>query len=600
MGLALHHHQLYGVIFTLSVVLTFAMANIFLLGLRITGSPQAAGLAALAAGLSDPLLFYGSRVYPDVIDAALLIYAVRKLYDFFGDRREGRAPSWGACLGFGAAVCYLPWVHEKMLGFSILLFLVYFSIVPWKWKTVLPVLCLALISELLQMRYYWVLYGRWIPIYVHAEPFRFEYWRRGFPGLLLDRGRGLVDLAPWVLVGFLGLVSWLKREARFAWLPLGLVVGLWAVTAAFGGWFCGLSRYMANVVPLLGVGLAVAWPETRRESARAVVLGLCAVAIFQGVAGLLDIELVFSRANRCLRDLFPAVRDMNAATWWMLGSWVFVMGWFWVFLRHPMRRLSFLGLLIPAAIILWAGWSQRPTSPRSVHWGLRPRLQAVLEDPHAILSTRRLIREDPQASSFGRRILLERNTAFFWPGLATRVREIPVRMDAKALVGDGQLIVTNAEGETFARGVAATGTTVRLVAKPLLALFEGSYRAEFRVRRPAGDAAAPGAAVLAVTEGEAMRPLREVRISAESLGPDWSTVSVPYVRSTRPRSWGQMMPDGVRMMTGPFGFGSTKASTTLPCRALKSHVGSSHRTNMLRSEEGAVGVSVAARAFSAT
>lgn len=515
LGLALNEHQLYGVVLTLSLLLAFAMANIFLLALRVTGRPAASALAALTTGLGGPMVTYGAQVYPDPICAALLIYAVRKLYDFVCDRREGREPSWGASLGLGAAVCYMPWVHEKMLGLAVLLLATYLVVTPWRWRTILPILGLALLSELLQMRYYGVLYGHGFPVYVHAEPFQIGHLFEGdgLPGLLLDRYRGLVDLAPWVLAGFLGLLLWVRREPRFAWLPLVLVVAFLVSTGAFGWGLSGNTRYPVNIMPLLGVGLAVAWTRARRGAARAVVLGLCALAILQGVAGEMDLDLLFARQNRWLSVLFPFLRRVDGNVSWMTAwAWILLAGWFWAFLLRPMRWAGHLVGLLLAAAILWTSWMARPTLPQSVVWGVRPRLLSVLADP--------------EGRPFEQRIALLRDAMSYYPELAAQVSELPSRIGARALAGKGRRPEADAR-DNFVHGAAREGTTNVLGQVLYEALPEGSYRAEFRVRRP-GSRRSSGAAVFAVTQGHTRQPVNVVRVGLETLGADWSMVRVPF------------------------------------------------------------------------
>ena len=534
LGLKWGRHQRYGVVVMLSLFLTAAMANIFLLVRRATGRPLAALLAALTTGLSGPMMFYGVAAYPDPVDAALLIFALRMLYDLWRDRREGIVSSIGAHIGAGLAISYMPWVHEKMLGFSILMLLAYFIAARPRWTAVTLVLSFVTISVLLQMRYYWILYGHVYPAYVHPEPFSLSYLKQGGWGLLLDRDRGIMDVAPWFIAGVLGLLLWVRREPAFAGFVLFLAGLFWITTASFGGWYggaCAQPRYLTNIMPLFGVGLGLAWQRAARPGARAFLLALCAVGVVQGVSGVLVPDKM-GLGPSMLGIIFPTVFGWVADTELLVLAWIAALAWICGFLLLARPRWVFAALAVPVALfIVSAAWFGRDVYEQvSIHRGFTPRLVELLRGPL------------PLDAAFNRRITMHRWLTLHDPRTPQAVPEVAAMVEAEAIATEDGTKVADAAagGGAYVTACGRKDGVSRFVGRELQTMHEGAYRADFRVR---GRKASEGSdLILAVTRKlDLSKRVAECRLHSSALTPEWQDVAVPFTLATPTRFVGAIM-----------------------------------------------------------
>ncbi len=514
-------HHFYGVALTLALMLTISMVNLHALVLRATASRGAALLTALVAGLSPPLLFYSVSVYPDPLCAALLIFAVRVLYDAWRNRRDaGVRPSTGASAAFALSAAYLPAIHEKMFGFSALLLIAFFVLARPRWRGALTVLALVALSAALQSRYYRTVYGTWLPPYVHAEPFRLANLRQGALGLLLDRYRGLAPMTPWCWMGLAGLAVWLRRESAFAWLPAVLMIGFWIATGSFLGWYggaCPQPRYVTLILPLFGIGAGLLWAWRRSPGIRAALLGLGAMGILQGLGGLLFADQKLYRGGSLLGDLFPNYFTPSAAAallgrgWLLLGAAGIA-----VLLSRAPRRLAWT-LLGPLALIGWAAGAALDRAPAvRVHAGVTPELVRLLRDP------------GPMDNTFARRIKLYRWLRTAWPDIRRSVSSIPAELPAEH--PDLRPLPGSVRNDPGAEG----GACVRMDRERpragfyLLTFMEGRYRAEFRVRRESTEAV-HGRLRIAATAGRSQSERLGFRdIDMGELPDSWTTLAVPF------------------------------------------------------------------------
>lgn len=523
-GLQWGKHHLYGVFLTLCALLTVTMANIRRLVLRVTGHRGAALFAAFVAGLSPPLLFFSVSAYPDPIGAAFLAYAVRRLYEAWRDRRDsGVRPGPWACASFALAAAYMPWIHEKMLGFAAGLLVSFFFLARPAWRGTALIALVAAVSAGLQSGYYWTVYGTRLPPYVHAEPFLLSNLGAGASGMLLDQARGLAPMTPWCIAGLAGLILWLRREARFAWLPALLVAAFWITTGAFKGWTggaCPQPRYVTLVMPLLGVGLGVLWAGLRSPGIRALVSGLAAMGVLQGISGLVAADQKFRGGAAMLMDLFPSVVAWEAGTGVRVAAWLLLCGGLAaLFLLRSPRLLPWC-LLGPLALIAWGAWqaNARPDGSR-VHWGLTREAIGLLGET------------GPLDNTFNRRVRLFRWLRPLYPEVERRVTAIPaaeqaedpdlrppegsIREDADA--GGGRCVALDGAGKGVAGGVLQT-------------LIEGRYRTEFALRRIDGNGEMPAGRVsFTVTAGQAMKEeLAAGAVEVASLSTRWTWVGAPF------------------------------------------------------------------------
>ncbi len=469
---ALHR---YGVVVMLNLILTFSMVNIYLLAWRITHDRRSSLLAAITGGLSGPMLFYGVAAYTEPVSAALLVFALRRLHECAFPDEGDKAAGWFTYLTLALAIAYLPWVHEKMLMFSGVLVLMA-AILARPPRRMLPaVVAILLASALLQARYYWMLYGQFTPSAVHGLPFSLgKLFQEGLWGLWLDQKRGILPTVPWAFAGLAGLAIWVRRQPRFAWWPM-LMGGAFLIgTGSFGGWYGGTSaqpRYPVNIMPLLAVGLAVAWTSLRSRVPQALIMATAAAGMVQGVTAVLVPSFLGEHRAPFWRDFYPIVFRLNPVEIGVIGAWVVLLAWGWFCLARavPARRTVLLPLLCGGVIVAGAGYRfTQNARPRIAAWN-RPLVEATM-------------REDLRFATFNKRIMMGRHDRALSGQPVGRIA-VPAMEEAERLNAGLAVADETASNRAVARLAATAADTWSDAAQgPSQSLYEGNYRAIWRVR----------------------------------------------------------------------------------------------------------------------
>jgi hypothetical protein len=270
----------HGVELFLAALAAAAMALAYRLALRVVPDPWALG-AALAVGLSPPLVAYGTAVYPEPSAAAALAGAA--LLALRLRERVSRTDAFACFLLLGA----LPWLGTKFVpaGVVIGLFAAR-SLWQAKRRTLgVGAVELSLFSVALFVAINEAIYGGPTPYSAGAAgesathaSFPVGYLGRAYrlAALFIDRGYGLLRWAPVFALAFAG-AWWLWRsrrdqlgravpDARRIELAAGLcaaVLGVQLLVAAFGAptmfgfWFPPrhLLAALPLAVPLVAWGL---------------------------------------------------------------------------------------------------------------------------------------------------------------------------------------------------------------------------------------------------------------------------------------------------------------------------------------------------------
>jgi hypothetical protein len=285
-----------GVEVFLAAIAALAVLLAYRLALRVVPDPWALG-AALAVGLSPPVLAYSTAVYPELAAAALLAGAA--LLALHAAERPTRARAYGCC----ALVAALPWLEPKYLIPGAMIALYAFRRVRQARRPVLAVTALELIgfSAALYVGISEGLYGGGTPYSAALSgqsgidvAFPGVFLGRAYRavGLLIDRDYGLLRWAPVVaLAGVGALVLWRERRSGLALAIPGLkaeesaalltgtaalaqlLAAVFLAPTIFGFWFPGRLAVPAMLlaVPLVALGL-------RRTPRVGTVLGLIGVA----------------------------------------------------------------------------------------------------------------------------------------------------------------------------------------------------------------------------------------------------------------------------------------------------------------------------------
>src|SRR3954454_5161696 len=285
-----------GVEVFLAAVAALAVVLAYRLALRVVPNPWALG-AALAIGLSPPLLAYSTAVYPEGAAGALLAGAA--LLALRAAERPSRARAYGCC----ALVAALPWLEPKYLIPGAVIALYTFRKVRQARRPVLAVTAVELIgfSAALYVGINEGLYGGGTPY--SAAVGGGSGIDVGFPqvflgrayravALLIDREYGLLRWAPVLALVAVGTVVLLReRRSGLARAIPGLqaeesaallteatalaqlFVAVFLAPTMFGFWFPGRLAVPAMLLatPLVALG-------HRRAPRAGTVLALIGVA----------------------------------------------------------------------------------------------------------------------------------------------------------------------------------------------------------------------------------------------------------------------------------------------------------------------------------
>ncbi len=286
-----------GVELFLAAIAALAVALAYRLALRVAPDPWALG-AAVAAGLSPPLLAYSTAVYPDLTAGAVL--AAAALLALQLDER----PSWRPAFGCFALLGTLPWLGVRFVPAGAVIGVLAARALWRSRKRTLTIgaVEVSLFSVALCVGINEALYDGPTPYSANpggepgtgaSTPVDFLERLPRFATLLVDPDFGVLRWAPVFALVFAGL-WWLWRSrrdrlARAVWelhrieLAAGLcaaVLGVQLVVAALlapstsGPWFAArhLIPALPLAVPLVALGL-------RRMPRVGVALALATVVI---------------------------------------------------------------------------------------------------------------------------------------------------------------------------------------------------------------------------------------------------------------------------------------------------------------------------------
>jgi hypothetical protein len=242
-----------------------AAAALFLLLRDATGRPGLAAASAAVAAFVPPALFYSYQFYPEMLAAGMMAVGLRAL-------ALGGWWSTRTCLGIGALLATLPWLHQKFLPL-------------WAALTVLA--AARAVHDLVSARglaalllpqaatlYLTALYNFAITGSVRPDAV-FQAWGFGLSGSRVELGiLGLpfdarYGLFPYVPVFLLAAGGGLGAAGRTLRFPLALAAGAvyFLTVAAADNWagpISNLGRFMLPLMPVLALLGALALARSGR------------------------------------------------------------------------------------------------------------------------------------------------------------------------------------------------------------------------------------------------------------------------------------------------------------------------------------------------
>jgi hypothetical protein len=313
-----------------SVALPTALAVVclFFLGLRFGSSVGGAAFGAIVMSLATPMWAYASLFWAHASVGACLIFALAAALklrdsstargDFFWALAVGLAAGWATVTEYPAAPA------SAMLAVLALS-------QSWprgreaRWRVTAGVTAGAGICVIVLLAYLYAAFRSVRPSYSYYDPNSFSFMQRqGYMGLtyphpdrllkiLFGCSRGLFFAAPVLLVAPYGFWRLWKDKtySSVALVAAAIVAYYFLFNASFYWWKAGLSfgpRYAGAAIPLLCVGLGIAW--TRVRPAWRAVLGVLA-----GISVFVALIVISTTSQLAMQDSCPLVHSVWPAFW---------------------------------------------------------------------------------------------------------------------------------------------------------------------------------------------------------------------------------------------------------------------------------------------
>jgi len=347
-----------------------ALATIALFGVLLVRSTmrwlEDEGISDAAAravfplfAFGPPVLFYATRIWPEVPAAFFFVEALRGM-------REHRAKRWLPAL-LGLVLLKLRFV------------LVAIGLIAASGRRKLVAIAIVIVPLLVM----WLASGSATSVHSWREilPAPGERYVTGFFGLLTDGMSGIPFQAPFYLFGLAAILRWKNTPRGFRMGILGgslYVLYLLPRPEWFGGWAPPL-RYLVFLMPVLALGAASIWD--RLSPGAVAIVAACTVGlVIHGVAypwrlfhianGENAVGEWFSRMYHAdFSRLFPSFIRENAAAW--VGVGVVVLFVVLIGRIGPIGPIGPIGLI---GLLLALGF----------YCALQPPSRVEFEDAHVI------------------------------------------------------------------------------------------------------------------------------------------------------------------------------------------------------------------------
>ena len=312
------------------VALPTALAGVclFFLGLRFGSGLKGAAFGAAVLCLGTPIWAYAGLFWAHALVGACLVFAFVCALKL----REVHSPRAVFCWALAAGLT-AGWAtvteYPAAPASALLAFLALAQVWPRgpaaRWRAVIGLSVGAGICLVVLLSYLHAAFGSFRPSYAYYDPGSFSFMQQqGYMGLtyphpdrllklLFGCSRGLFFASPVLLAAPFGLQRlWKDRTNRAAVLvAAGIVLYYFLFNASFYWWKAGKAfgpRYAGASLPLLCIGLAVAWDRARPLCRRVLVLAAaCSV--------LLALMVVSTTSQLSMQDNCPLLHSTWPAFW---------------------------------------------------------------------------------------------------------------------------------------------------------------------------------------------------------------------------------------------------------------------------------------------
>jgi hypothetical protein len=298
---------------------------LFFLALRLGADLSGAAFAVVVMCLATPLWAYASLFWAHALVGACLLFAFAagvKLRDSMSPRGDflwalvvGLTAGWATVTEYPAApasalLALLALTQAWPRGRSVRL------------RVVAGVGLGAVLCLIVLLSYLHAAFGSFRPSYSYYDPTSFSFMQQqGYMGLtyphpdrllkiLFGCSRGLFFASPVLLAAPVGL-WWLSKRFLMPALVAGLIAAYYFLfNASFYWWKAGLTfgpRYAGAAIPILSLGLAIAWSYSNKWWR--LMIGLALLSIF------VTLMVVSTTSQLAMQDSCPILHSSWPEFW---------------------------------------------------------------------------------------------------------------------------------------------------------------------------------------------------------------------------------------------------------------------------------------------
>ena len=279
----------------LAVLAAFVSANMAMLAHRFGATPLLSMFIALLLSLTSPLMTHSLLIFPEILSALCIVYAVRRLLE-----RENENWQW---LLTGCGVAFLPWLHYRLATISIVLGIAALRQLGQAYDKKGPPLFIGppVVSALIMFAWYNRLYGSFRPpASDHAGFSDLAGTINGLAGTFLDQQWGAIIHNPLIALAIVASVPFALAHRRDSFLLAAVAVPYLLLISAYRVWWGEWNppgRYLTDVVPLAAAPLGYWLSTLSLRAARGITVVAALPALAVSATFLHDPRLMYNQPD---------------------------------------------------------------------------------------------------------------------------------------------------------------------------------------------------------------------------------------------------------------------------------------------------------------